>query len=375
MVQYVESFQPEGCVQPLVDGEDAGDLRVELEGRRSAEGISADVSVGAVSGAGQGCSTGWADLREGGNIQVTAIRRAGSRTESLVCVDGGSGDQVGAVVADVGVRVIDAGGDVEGRAAGDVDQWRELPTVCRKPGEAIGKVEVALGDENDIFYVAIVRAAGAVVHTGISWVFHATASVVARGIVDVHALGPGVVGHETEGRREAMLDRGDKAVVVGHAGVGNEVRTAAAARILISLSGILDGEREALSLVRRCGAGCSCFARGLACRAGQDNAGAAGAICTPDSGNKDGRTKRCTHGSVYGMAANVLELSLPAVSKLMLHAGCPLLGIGGMELFGQHDVLGLGKELSGSRIRDDGLREWVGCGLTNRPGAAEAHRA
>lgn len=45
MIQHIECLQPEGRIQPFIDGKGARDLRVKLIRGRTAEGVPADVSI------------------------------------------------------------------------------------------------------------------------------------------------------------------------------------------------------------------------------------------------------------------------------------------------------------------------------------------
>ena len=74
------------------------------------------------------------------------------------------------------------------------------------------------------------------------------------------------------------------------------------------------------------------------------------------------------------MAANVVNLELPALAKLTLHAGCPLFGVGRVKLRRQHNELGLREELRKSWSRDLGLRERIGRDSARRPWTGEADR-
>ena len=100
MVQYVEGLQPECRVEALVDGEDAGDLGVELVVGNAAEGVSADVSICSVSAqvAGESGAAPGSDLSEGGRVQVSPVCPAGSGTDGLVEIDRDSGNEVRAIV-------------------------------------------------------------------------------------------------------------------------------------------------------------------------------------------------------------------------------------------------------------------------------------
>src|SRR5271155_2993195 len=55
---------------------------------------------------------------------------------------------------------------------------------------------------------------------------------------------------------------------------------------------------------------------------------------------------------MVSFVSNVLELKLPAATKLLLDARCPLNGVGGVVLGWQENVLGLRVELRYSWSRD-----------------------
>src|SRR5271170_1438829 len=171
-----------------------------------------------------------------------------------------------------------------------------------------------------------------------------------------------------------MLDRSDQAVVVGGGIVVDERRTGAAPLILVALRRIQRSQIETRSLIGDRGARCSGCSRldcGGAC--GHDTR-TPGATCTPDSGNVDGSgpSQRSSHRHMKGMAPDVLNLELPASSKLTLNTCRPYLGVGRMELGRRDNILRLRKELRGSRSWNLGLRKWIGCHLANRPWAGEA---
>ena len=84
-------------------------------------------------------------------------------------------------------------------------------------------MESTPGDQDNILYVAEVRAARTVVHARVAGVLYRCAGKVSLRILDVEALGPGVIGQQAEAGREAMLDGGDEAVVVGHTIVVDQV--------------------------------------------------------------------------------------------------------------------------------------------------------
>jgi len=48
----------------------------------------------------------------------------------------------------------------------------DLPSINNGFGEAVGYSKVALDDQNDVYDVAIVGPAGAVVQVGVEWIRH-----------------------------------------------------------------------------------------------------------------------------------------------------------------------------------------------------------
>ena len=109
MIQHVEGFQPEGGGQTLVDREDTGDLSVELIVCGTAERVSADISIRSISGARRwcnGCGAPSCDLREGGGIEIAAIRLPSSLVDFLVKIDRNTGDEVWPIISHVGEGVV-----------------------------------------------------------------------------------------------------------------------------------------------------------------------------------------------------------------------------------------------------------------------------
>src|SRR5579862_6837418 len=181
-------------------------------------------------------------------------------------------------------------------------QRRELPVVDEQRGKPVGDSEVALQNHNDVADVAIIRTAWTVVETGIPVVLKSRTGIVALCVIEIHALRPCVICQQAEGRREAMLNRCDQAVVIGH-GVVVHKDGAVAAAILIALSRILLCEIETLSLVSRCGARRSSSARRLPGRTRGDDSRAAGASGPPYSGNVESRADRSARRSMDSMTA------------------------------------------------------------------------
>jgi hypothetical protein len=141
VVEEVEGFEAELHREALVNGEDARDLGVEGVDPRTAEGVSADVAVGAVPGALQHVDGGGAGKigascerrSECCRVEIGAVGRASGGTDRAVEVDGLAGNEVGAIVADIGERGVGAGGDGERHAAGDVGRAGELPKAESVP--------------------------------------------------------------------------------------------------------------------------------------------------------------------------------------------------------------------------------------------------
>ena len=88
---------------------------------------------------------------------------------------------------------------------------------------------------------------------------------------------------------------------------------------------------------------CSGSAGRLSGRTCDNDASAAGAPCAPNSGDIDGRTMgyRWGHDSV---AADVVQLSCQPVPKSCWTLAVHCIGVGRVELGGQHNVLRLSKD-------------------------------
>ena len=86
MVQHIEGFQPKSQIQTLVDGEDTGDLSVELVVCGASEGVPANIAIRSIARAGKraGLLGIWingaagCDLSEGSRVQETAVCLPGS---------------------------------------------------------------------------------------------------------------------------------------------------------------------------------------------------------------------------------------------------------------------------------------------------------
>ena len=132
MVQHIEGFQPESHVQGLPNWKDSRDLSIKLGGCRTAEGISADISVGSIPGARrwrQRRRTPGSDLSEGSLVQISSVRHASSRSQGLVKTDRHSRNEAGAILAYVCEGVIHRRRYVDRRSAHDMHQRGELPVV------------------------------------------------------------------------------------------------------------------------------------------------------------------------------------------------------------------------------------------------------
>src|SRR5271170_6975062 len=171
-----------------------------------------------------------------------------------------------------------------------------------------------------------------------------------------------------------MLDRGDQAVVVGVRIVIDERRSGPARLILVALLWIQRSQIETRSLIGDRGARCS-GRSGLDCggACGHDTR-TSGATRAPDSGNVDGPgpTQRSSHRHMKGMAPDVLDLELPAFSKLALNTRCPNFGVRRVELGRGDNKLRLRKVLRNRWSRNLRLRKRIGCNLADRPWAGEA---
>ena len=369
MVEDVERFQTEVKCQAFVDREDSRELGIYVVGGNTAEGVSADSAEGSNSGAcerGDGGGASGGDLRERCGVEVLAISLACGLEEGDPLIDGNAGYKVRAVLTVGGEGVVDAGGDVEGCAAEDLNLGSEFPVVDQESGEP-GDPEFALRDNDDVLDVPVVRTAGAVVPGRIVRVLNADTGDIAVRVGLVEALGPCPVCEQAEGSGETVLDGGYQAVVVSCGEVSYKDRAAATAEVLVALGGIGDGEPVARRCIGDRGAGGSCSPGLDRRRTGGDDTGATCATCSPNAGDEDRVVERIANGSVAGAVADVIQLQLPATSQLPLNAGGVLDGVGRVEVRRQDDVLSLCGEDRTSLCRDHGLGEGVVVDAVDEP--------
>src|SRR5258708_4375375 len=78
---------------------------------------------------------------------------------------------------------------------------------------------------------------------------------------------------------------------------------------------------------------------------------------------------------MHGVAADVVDLKLPARAKVTLYADRPLFGVGRVELGWQHNELRLRKELRDGWSRDLILGKGIGRDGAGRPRSGEADRS
>src|ERR1035438_8911899 len=105
MVQDIECFQSEGCIEALVDGENTGNLGIEIEQLWPTERVPADVPIGSRRRA-AGSGVVGADLGKGRGIEVSAVCYAGAFLELHLSVTVGCGRRGATVIATVGQRVV-----------------------------------------------------------------------------------------------------------------------------------------------------------------------------------------------------------------------------------------------------------------------------
>src|SRR5438270_8111109 len=242
-------------------------------------------------------------------------------------IDRNSRNQVWAIVAYVRKGVVLPSRHREWCSTLDMHQRRKFPIIDKQRCKAVGDMEVALGDNDDIFDVPEIGSTRPVIQRRIIWVFYVCTSIIPLRVREAKALRPGVVGQKAEVGRKTMLDRGDQAIVISHSVVIDKDRATAAACVLIALNRVRNGEGKTLSLIGDSGtrrSGCACrLARGTCCH----DSGATSTSRTPDSGDVESWADWSTHGGMDRVATHVVNLELPALTKLTLHAGCPLLGV------------------------------------------------
>src|SRR5882757_7943120 len=130
-------------------------------------------------------------------------------------IDGCGANQVGTVETNAGKRVVDTGGDVERKSAGNAHEWSDLPVVGQSPRDAMQAAEVTGGDQRGVEDVTDVEAAAGAIETAVGGVLIAWPGDVAGGVAGADAMRPGVVGEEAEVVRHAVLDDSEDTVVAG----------------------------------------------------------------------------------------------------------------------------------------------------------------
>jgi len=190
MVEQVEGFQSKIQIVFLMNGEYARNLGVILKVDWIREGVSTDISLG----------SRYCVQYEGGLIQIGAVSidgPPGVRLDLRVVVYFGARHKAGAVTTVGGERFILSLGDGKGRATHKADQRSKLPVVHEIAANAL-EWEGTLQNKGGVEVVANIRPTAPVVASWIIGVRELAAANVALRIGVVQALGPGVIGLETE---------------------------------------------------------------------------------------------------------------------------------------------------------------------------------
>src|SRR5260370_39018955 len=155
-------------------------------------------------------------------------------------IDRNSRNQVLVIVAYSGEGVVLPCRPREWGSTLDVHQRREFPVVDEQRCKA-GELEVALGNNDDIFDVPEIRATRPVIPRWVVGVLYVGASVVALRVREAEALRPGVIGQKTEGGREPVRDGGYESIVVSHSVVIGQDGSTSTPRVLLAWSRVRNG--------------------------------------------------------------------------------------------------------------------------------------
>jgi len=234
--------------------------------------------------------------------------------------------QVGTVVVDIDQRVIHASDDGEWIAVRHMHQGRNLPVVYERSRYAVQGVEVACCHHGAIEDVPEVESAIRFVAIDVCRILDSYGADIRRVVRDVDAVRPGVVREQHEIRRYAVLNGGHHTVVTGIRPRQDVFRSGAAPRIHGALGRIGKREGKARCVVTGCRAVCgTCpmYWRRAAVRAGDVSRG----------------IHRQSIGAKGRVISHVVDLRLPTMAELPLHARGPLNHVGRVELGRERKVL------------------------------------
>src|SRR5579871_159620 len=176
MVEDVEGLKADDEGEALTDGEAAAECGVQVKVAGSTDGVAAEIaeSAGGVLG----------------ECRFVQIGEVASRllSDFDTGIDSVRIDQVRAIKADAGERVVDARGDIVRDSAGNADERGDLPVVGQRAGPALKAGEVAGRNEGRVEDVANVEAAGRAIKPTVGGVHKGWCGDVARRVADADAV-------------------------------------------------------------------------------------------------------------------------------------------------------------------------------------------